>query len=192
MKSDKKTLILLGTVVAFTLALFGAYAFLFFAIKNNTESTASISEKTDELSGRESRIASSVSILRREDANIEKLSAYYFKDNEIVAFTKRVEALGAQSKTTLTIETLDLGYTEKTVPFLNLRIRAVGKFADVERLLMLLESFPGKLEWKNVRLARDTQTTTQTDAGDKTPKPVSSAPVWRAEIFVAALNFVNQ
>lgn len=182
----------MGIAIAIMLALFGVYAFLFFAMKNNTESTASISEKTDELSGRESRIASSVSILRREDANIEKLSAYYFKDNEIVAFTKKIEALGAQSKTTLTIDALDLGYTEKTVPFLNLRIKAVGKFADIERLLMLLESFPGKLEWKNVRLARDTEPVAQTDAGIKVLKPTSSALLWRAEVFVAALNFVNQ
>lgn len=192
MKANKKTLILLGTAVALTLALFSAYAFLFFVMKDKTESTSLLSERIDELSGRESRISSSVSILRRESANIDKLSAFFFKENEIVPFTKKIEALGAQSKTTLTIEALDQGYTEKTVPFLNLRIKAVGKFDDVERLLVLLENFPGKLEWKTVQLVRDTEPTAQTDAGVKVLKPASSAPLWRAEVFLVALNFVNQ
>lgn len=192
MKANKKTLILLGIATTFTLAGSALYAFLFYVMKDKVASTTTIAEKIDELSGRESRIASSVSILRREDANMEKISAYFFKENEVVVFAKKIEALGAQSGTTLTIEALDQGYTEKTVPFLNFRIKATGKYANISRLLILLENFPGKLEWKTIRLVRDAEPAGEAQAGVKTPKPVATSPEWRAEVFLVALNFVNQ
>jgi hypothetical protein len=191
MKSDKKTLVLLGIATTFTLATIGAYAFLFIAMKNKTETTATLSEKIDELSGREARIASSVSVLRRENTNIEKISNYFFKENEVVAFTKKVEALGGQSGTTLTIESLDQGFTEKTVPFLNFRIKALGTFANINRLMVLLENFPGKLEWKTVRLVRDADPILEVDATTNVEKPVSGTPLWRVEASLVALNFVN-
>lgn len=194
MKADKKTLVLLGIAVAFMLAVGAAYTFLFFVTKNKTEATALLSEKIDELSGRESRIASSVSILRSESENIDKISEYFFKESEVVAFTKKVEALGTQSRTALIIESLDQGFTEKTVPFLNFRIKASGKFADIQRLLVLLENFPGKLEWKTVRIVREElPVTTTTQSETKATKVVATkSPEWRAEIFLVALNFTNQ
>lgn len=187
MKANKKILILLGTAITFTLAGSGAYSLLFFVTKNKTGATSALSEKIDELSGRESRIASSVSVLRKENANIEKISEYFFKENEVVAFTRKVEALGAQSNTALKIDSLDLGYTEKTVPFLNFRIIATGKFSDIQRLLILIENFPGKLEWKTVRLASDADV-----VGDDTAKIVAKEPQWRLDAFLVALNFTNQ
>lgn len=192
MKANKKTLILLGVATTFMLAGVALYAFLFFVMKNKAAATATIAEKTDELSGRESRIASSISILRREDANMGKISSYFFKENEVVSFAKKIEALGAQSGTTLTIEALDQGYTEKTVPFLNLRIKATGKYSNITRLLVLLENFPGKLEWKTIQFVRGNEPTVAVTAGEKTPKPAATSPEWRAEVFLVALNFTNQ
>lgn len=192
MKANKKTLILLGIAVAFTLGTSGAYAFLFYVMKNKTEATATFSEKIDELSGKEARIASSVAILRKENTNIEKISEYFFKESEVVAFTKKIEALGAQSGTTLSIESLDQGYTEKTVPFLNFRIKATGKFSNIQRLLILLENFPGKFEWKTVRLVRETLPTPEGSATSTKMRASSEAPIWRVEAFLVALNFTNQ
>ncbi len=193
-KVNKKTLTLLGTAITFTLAGSGAYGFLFFVTKNKTEATSVFSEKIDELSGRESRIASSVSVLRKEDANIKKISEYFFKENEIVAFIRKVEALGAQSGTTLKIDSFDQGYTEKTVPFLNFRIRATGEFSDIQRLLILIENFPGKFEWKTVRLTRVTSTavTEAPDGSKVSVKVVTKEPEWSVDAFLVALNFTNQ
>lgn len=192
MKANKKTLTLLGTAIAFALAGGGSYAFLFFAIKNKTAAASIISEKIEELSGRESRIASSVSVLRKEDANIKKITEYFFKENEVVFFIKKIEALGPQSGTKLTLNSFDQGYTEKTVPFLNFRIIATGKFADIQRLLILIENFPGKFEWKTVRLVRDSSTATEEPVAGKTPaKAVESAPQWRVDAFLVARNFAN-
>lgn len=189
MKANKKTLILLGAGVALTLAAGGSYTFLFFDMKDKTEATSVSSEKIAELSGKESRLASSVSVLRRENANIENVSAYFFNESDIVTFTKKIEALGPQSGTTITIESLDKGVTEKTVPFLNFRIKATGKFADVIRLLVLLENFPGKFDWKTVRLVRDTDTAS---TASSTQKNTVKDPVWSVDAFLVALNFVNQ
>lgn len=186
MKANKKTVILLVVASIFTLVASTSYVLLFLAVKNKTEATATLSEKIQELSGKESRLASSVAVLRRESANIEKLSSFFFKESEVVFFTKKIEALGAQSGTVLTIESLDKGFTEKAVPFLNFRIKATGGFANLERLLVLLESFPGKLEWKTLRLVRD-----DLPVESSSIKSVAAAPLWRVEAFLTALNFVN-
>ncbi|MDO8604262.1 MAG: hypothetical protein Q7K40_02580 [bacterium] len=191
MKADKKTLTLLGIATIFTLASGGLYAFLFYIMKDKTEATLVVSERLDDLSGKESRVVSSISTLRQESENIEKLSNYFFKENEVVAFTKKIEALGPQSGTVLTIESLEQGYTEKKAPFLNFRIRATGSFADVGRLLVLIENFPGKIEWKNVRITRDSVPANQDLVDGKVVAPVVTTPEWRMEAFLVALNFIN-
>lgn len=192
MKSSKKTLVLLGIAVTFALAVSGAYAFIFFSIKNKTVGTILLSEKIDELSGKEARITASVSLLKRESENIQKLSEYFFNESEIVDFAKKVERLGPQSGTIITIDALEQGFTEKTVPYLNLRIRASGSFQNAMRLLVLLENFPGKLEWKTVRLFREAEATDQSQSSGKVIKTASTAPNWRVEASLNALNFVKE
>lgn len=192
MKTSKKTLILLATAVVFTLAASGLYAFLFFTVKNKTEATSALSEKIEEISGKESRLVSSVSLLKRENAGIEKISALFFKENEVVNFTKNIEDLGEQSGAALTIESLERGSAENGTPFLSFRIKATGEFGDIMRLLVLLENFKGKFEWKTVRLVRDTEPVVSVQAGQKLPKTATPLPMWRAEVFLVALNFVNQ
>lgn len=189
MKPFSKTTILFVAALAFTLVAGGAYAFFFAAMKDKTEAATAISTSLGELSGKASRTLSAVAVLKSESARIEKLSSYFIKESEIVTFTKNVEALGPQSGTTLTIESLERGVTEKTVPFLNFRVKASGKFPDVMRLLVLLENFPGKFEWKTVRLVSDNSTGQQ--AGAVATKS-DSTPLWNAEVFLTAFNFVKE
>lgn len=190
-KSFSKTTILLGIALLFTVVAGGAYAFLFVAMKNKTQATAELSAKIGEISGKESRVASAMLTLKDEAPNIEKLSAYFIKGSEIVAFMKKIEELGPQSGTELSIVSLDPGLTEKTVPFLSLRIKATGEFVDVARLLALLENFPGKFEWKTVRLVRDDSVTPQTTEGTPKSKGANS-PQWMVEVFLTALNFTKE
>lgn len=189
MKSLNKTTTSFGIALALTIIAGGAYAFLFIAMKNKTEATAALSASSAELSWKESRALSAEMILKNKSTDIEKLSSYFIRESEIVAFTKSIEALGPKSGTTLTIESLDPGVTEKTVPFLNFRVKATGKFADVVRLLMFFENFPGKLEWKTVRLVRDDAVSQQ--AGVPVSKS-GGAPDWSVEVFLTALNFVKE
>lgn len=190
--STKKTLILLAIAASLALVSGAAYSFIFFGMKGKTEEGGVLSEKIDEISGKESRIAASVTVLRKQNTNIDKISSYFFKENDVVAFTKKIEALGGQSGTVLTIESLEQGYGEKKAPFLNFRIKATGKFKDISRLLVLLENFPGKFEWKTVRLVRDMSTVTDPLLLAKGAKPTSTESLWTAEVFLSALNFTNQ
>lgn len=189
MKSFSKTMTLFGTALVFTIAAGGVYTFFFVAMKDKTEATAALSASSGELSGKESRIASAVTTLKNESANVDKLSSYFIRESEIVTFTKAIEDLGPQSGTTLAIESLEPGVTEKTVPYLNFRVKATGKFSDVMRLLALLENFPGKFEWKTIRLVREDGGAPQ--AGVTTTK-VDNAPGWSVEVFLSALNFVKE
>lgn len=177
MKKKQKTLIFLGSAIVFALISIGSYLGLFFAIKNKTLATKPLLEKVEELSGREERITSSLVILKEEDLKIKKLSSYFFEENEVVDFAKKIEDLGAFSGTDLTLESLDQGIGDEDIPYLDFRITAKGSFEDIYRLLLLLQAFPGKLEWKTVNLR-------QSGEG------ISS--VWTANISLSALNFINQ
>ncbi len=181
MKSLNKTTALLLVAIVLALLLGSAYSFFFVAMKNKTEATAELLAKTEELSGKESRLASALVTLKAESVNIDRLSEHFIKESEIALFAKKIEDLGAHSGTTLSIESLDPGLTEKSVPFLSLLIKASGKFSDIQRLLILLENFPGKFEWKTVRFVRD-----------YVPTAKPSAPIWKVEIFLTALNFTKE
>lgn len=189
MKSFSKTIALLLLAIVFTVASVGAYTFFFIVMKNKTKATAELLLKTEELSGKGSRVASAVSTLNNERENIDKLSSYFIKESEIALFVKKIEDLGPQSGATISLESLDPGLTEKTVPFLSFRIKATGKFADVERLLVLLENMPGKFEWKTVRLVRDTSSNQQVDTS--TQKVATRTALWNLEVFLLARNFVK-
>lgn len=184
-----KTTILLGIALTLTVVSGGAYAFFFVVMKGKTQATAELSAKMEELSGKQSRVASALSVLKNEAPQIEKLSAYFIRESEIVAFTKKIEVLGPQSGTALSLESLEPGLTEKTVPYLNFRIKATGNFAAVMRLLTLLENFPGKFEWKTVRLVRRDASGQQVLA--TTTRGVNT-PEWSVEVFLTALNFIKE
>lgn len=190
MKSFNKTAALLFVAVVSVLAALGAYSFIFITMKNKTEATSELLSKTAELSGKETRMASAAAALKNESANIEKLSTYFIKESEIVSFAKKIEELGTQSGTDLSLEALDPGVTEKTIPFLDFRIRATGEFVNIQRLLVLLENFPGKFEWKTVRLVREASSGQVSGTG--TSKTVSQIPMWKLEVFLTARNFIKE
>jgi len=172
-------LILLGATL-FAAATGWASAYFYLAIKDKTEATADLLAKSSELSGKESHLVSLVLALKKDYANIEKLNGYVIKENEIVSFAKTLEDLGPQSGTAVKIEALDKGLTEKAVPYLNLRISAIGSFENVFRLMVLLENFPGKFEWRSTRLGRESLSDKQ-----------KGAPQWSLGVSFSALNFVR-
>jgi hypothetical protein len=183
MKSFSKTTILLLSAIALTAVSGGAYAFFFVAMKNKTAETAELSTRSEALAGKESRVTSALVAIKGESSNIETLSTYFIKESEIVAFTKKIEMLGAQSGTKLSLEALDPGMGISGVPVLNFRIMATGEFKNVMRLLGLLENFPAKFEWKSVELSLNEGVV---DA--RAPK----ANRWDVSVSLVALNFLKE
>ena len=177
MKANKNTIKLLGIALVFMLVATGLYVTLFFAIKSKSAATVPLLEKVDELAGRESRITASLAALRKESENIDKIAAVFFKENGIIDFTKKIEALGEQSGTKLTLESLEQSGAGSDSPSLSFRIQATGKFANIERLLILLENFPGKLNWKTVSLSH---------SGD-----TAATSLWNMSLSLQALNMIN-
>ncbi|MFZ2831908.1 MAG: hypothetical protein WAZ40_02035 [Minisyncoccia bacterium] len=197
MNINKKTIILLGIAVTAVLVSGGAYFFIFRATKDKVEATALLSDKIEELSGKESRVASSMATLRKEALNIEKMSSAFFRENENIAFLKEIEALGPQSSTILTIESFEPGVVDKTSSSRTFRIKATGKFQDVSRLMLLLENFPGKLDLRTLRLVRDTPLDETASLASATSSKeikssVSKLPTWTLEASLVALNFIVQ
>lgn len=189
MKPFNKTIALLLISFILTLVSGGIYTFFFLLTKDKTQETAEILEKTEVLSGKGSHLASVVLSLKKEKENIDRLSSYYIKESEIVLFAKRIEKLGPQSGADVTLEALEPGVTDKSVPFLIFRIKATGKFEDVEKLLVLLENTPLKLEWKTVRLTRDTAMLPVAPPLSK--KDSVQEVLWNLEAFLSVRSFIS-
>jgi hypothetical protein len=188
MKTPNKTKVLLGIAIVCTLVAGGLYTFFFISMKNKTDEAVALSAELSELSGAQLRYASAGAVLKGEQENINKLTAYFIKESEIVAFTKKIEALGQNAGVTLSIESLDPGVTPAGAPLLSFNIIAEGKFENTQRLLSLLQNLPGKFEWRTVRFARE---------GTIAPDGISTlssggAAKWKVEAGLVALNFVRE
>lgn len=189
MKKRTKTEVLLIVSLVFTAVITSIYAFFFFSMKEKTGNTAGLSAKVEQLSGDEAKLAASVSAFKAEDVRIEKLQSYFIKESEIVAFAKKIEELGAQSGAALSIESLESGLSESKTPILNFRIKATGKFMEVMHVVTLLENFPAKFEWKNIRLVRSGAEPVVVKGVSRVPV---ATPLWGLDMTVAALNFVRE
>jgi len=186
MKSFDRTKILLSLAVGCVIVTSGIYTYFFIAMKSKTDESSNLSTRLHEYSGEQLHYASTASALRAERANIEKLTTYFIKESEIVAFTKKLEALGPKSGVTLTIASLDPVIAQGSEPTLSFKITAAGKFEDVEQLLILLQNFPGKFEWKSVRLSHEGGLPIETGKG----QAKAGASLWRVEASLDALNFI--
>lgn len=187
-KSLNKTKVLLGIAIACTVVATVVYVFFFLSMKNKTQATTEISTQLDDLSGKQQRYTTVALALQSESPRIEKLSSFFIKESDIVSFTKKIEALGPKAGVALSLESLDPGTTEAGVPYLNFRIIAQGRFENTERLLLLLQNFPAKFEWKTVNLSRDNRGSS--DMGTSTPK--TGTQKWRAEVTLVAYNYSKE
>lgn len=191
MKPFNKTKVLLGISVILIMVTGGAYGFFFVAIRDKNKSIAEFLSRNEELMGRESRLRLAENGVKVEQLNIEKLSSYFIKESEVVSFAKKIEALGVESGTTLSLELLEPGVVEGGYPFLNLRVKARGGFKEVMKLTALLENYPVRFEWKSVSLVHDDSgggTTITQNA--KTSRNIS--PQWVITISLSASNFLKE
>lgn len=187
MRFNKATTFLVIAAVSAIVAG-GVYMFFFFSMKNKTEAAINLSAQSSQFSGERARRVRVASSLQASKDDVGKLSSYFIKESEIVAFTKRIEALGTQAGVALSIQSLEPGLLSGDMPFLNFRIVATGKFQDIQRLLVFLQNFPGKFEWRNLRLVREGDA--QPETGKPTQKVVP-VPQWNVEASLVALNFVK-
>jgi hypothetical protein len=195
MKTINKTIILFASAVVVAASSGTAYAFFFFAMKDKAEETAQLSLTSEALSNNESRLSTSLSAIKGENENVDKLSGYFIKESEIVAFTQKMELLGVQSGTALTLESLEPTLDVKKEPVLNFRLKATGSFKDVMRLIVLLENFPAKFEWDTVQVGRDDgllEGGSPTTGKPGAKKGAPTSPLWSLSISLRALNFIKE
>ena len=188
MKSLNKTVILVITAFFSTIAIGGVYIYFFVSMQNKTQDAIGLSAKIEEISGSESRYRAAASALQTESAQIAKLSSYYISADGVVAFAQKLESLGPQAGVTLSLKSLDPGTTSSGAPVLSLELTAEGTFVNEERLLTLLQNFPGNFVWKTVKLARVDNIALATSGTTAR----SAAPQWNLDVSLDALNFVKQ
>lgn len=178
------------------LAFAGTYIFFFISMRDKVTQAAELSLKAEDLSGKDARIDATLDILETEALTMEKISKNFIKESEIVDFAKTVETLGPLSKTKLTIESLEPGVGDRSIPVLNFRVKAQGEFKNIIALIALLENFPARLDWNSVRIAHIETPVVTVEADPKTKTPAKALPpgppLWSTEISLTALNFVRE
>lgn len=192
MKSLTKTAVFFIIALSLTVIAAGTYSYFFLKMKTYVEQTVVLNAKADDLEGREQRITSAATTMKNENTRIENLSLYFIKESEIVHFTEKIEALGKEAGVEeLAIKSLESGVGEKGSSTLNFSIAVRGEFQNVIKFTALLENFPAKFDWKNVKLVRENSVSGEVD--ETTKKPLKApTPIWSAEISLTALNYVKE
>ena len=191
MKPFNKTTIIFIISLALIVVTGGSYAFFFMVVKDKNKSIAEFLAKNEELMGRESRLKLAESSIKKEQSNINKLSSYFIKESEVVAFAKKIEILGNESGAILSLELLEPGVVEGGIPILNFKIKARGGFQEVMKLMILLENYPTRFEWKSVNLARDDSGSAPM-AKQNIRTPNVFAPQWILTASLLASNFLKE
>lgn len=194
MKQNKhsKTLTFLAFVAILVMALAAAYPFLFSSMMDKIASVGDIAVRIEDFERARGKFSRTLTFLKESADDIEKVRSVFIKESEIVSFARALEALGAQSGTDLSLESLDPSIGANKEPIINFRIKAAGTFAHVMRLEELLENFPAKLEIGSARFVRlDDSVVVPTPGGKKTPE-VAGAPRWEFTATVKVLNFSKE
>lgn len=191
MKSFNKTKLFFSISLALIMVAGGAYIFFFVTIRDKSKSIAEFSARNEELIGRESRLNLAKNSIKMEQLNIDRLSTYFIKESEVVPFAKKIEALGPESGSTLSLELLEPGMLEGIIPVLNFRVKAKGGFKEVMKLIALLENYPIKFEWKSVHIARD-DSATGTVLAQNAKNSRTTSPQWIIAVSLSAPNFLKE
>lgn len=189
MSTLRKTRILLALAVLVTIMTSGAYALFYAVIKEKARIAEEVGLRANDIESKQGKLSLSLAVLKDRTPDIEALNAAFVMEDDIVFFVQSIEALGSRSGTTLKIESLDPRIGGKDVnPTLNFRLAASGKFNQTMYLLKLLETFPAKIEWGEVRLSRtDIAVSPEDEKGKSVP-----LPSWELRIAGSILNFIHE
>jgi predicted O-linked N-acetylglucosamine transferase (SPINDLY family) len=191
MKKIGTTGILFVVAVAVAAGVSGAYLFFFAAMKGKAESATEISVRAEDTRTKQGKLSVILAALKGESEHINKLDGYFIKEREIVSFAKSLELVGTSAGAVMTIEALTPQTNKDNTSTLSIRLKAVGKFANLMRALELLENFPAKIEWSSVDILREDAETAPIVKG-KNAAPQIIFPVWKLTMTGTALNFIRE
>ncbi len=177
-------LLLLGAVVIFAVVI-GGYGFLFYSMKGEIEGANEVLSRADNFDNAQGTLSRTLTFLKESELGRQRVDARFIKEHDVAFFARQIEALGAQSGTTLSIESLEPGIDFRKKPVLNFRIKAEGTFASVMRAEELLENFPARFDVSTLRLVR-------VDNNQGASAPVNRASQWELNATISALNFIKE
>lgn len=186
-----KTGILLIVAFILTAGASGVYSFFFAATKSKAENATVLAVRAGEVESKRAKLGLTLATLKDQADNIQKLDELFIKQKEIVNFAKKIESLGVNSGTKISIERLTPAPTKDGVPTLSFNVKVQGKFADVMRTLELLENFPAKIEWGSVSIKRESEGSIAVVRA-KGGVLQATEPVWKMDVAGVALNFVRE
>lgn len=190
-ETKNNILLLLGAVLIFA-GIAGGYGFLFYSMKGKIEGANEVLSRAEDFENAQGTLSRTLAFLKESELGRTRVEARFIKEHDVALFARQIEALGAQSGTILSIESLEPGVDFRKKPVLNFRIKAEGTFASVMRVEELLENFPARFDVSALRLVRTDNSQRAVVAGASKSVPASRAPVWELNATISALNFIKE
>lgn len=192
MNELKKNITLLIGAILLLVGVAGAYSFFFYSMKGKIEGANEVLSRAEDFENAQGTLSRTLAFLKESELGRQRVDARFIKEHEIASFAQQIEALGAQSGVTLSIESLEPGVDFRKKPVLNFRIKAEGTFASVVRTEELLENFPARFDVSTLRLVRVDNSQGASVSGTGKTVPPSRVPRWELNATVSALNFIKE
>lgn len=192
MNEFKKNTVLLAGAILLFIGVASAYGLSFYSMKGKIEGANEVLSRADDFENAQGVLSRTLAFLKESELGRQRVDARFIKEHEIASFAQQIEALGAESGVTLTLESLEPGIDFRKKPVLNFRIKAEGTFANVMRTEELLENFPARFDVSTLRLVRVENNQGASVSGTGKTTPSSRAPQWELNATISALNFIKE
>lgn len=192
MKEFKKNTVLLAGAILLFIGVASAYGLSFYSMKGKIEGANEVLARAEDFENTQGTLSRTLAFLKESKLGRQRVDARFIKEHDVALFARQIEALGAESGVTLSIESLEPGVDFRKKPVLNFRIKAEGTFANVMRAEELLENFPARFDVSTLRLVRVDNSQGAVVSGTGKSTPANRAPQWELNATISALNFIKE
>lgn len=145
-------IILFSLTLLLALGSIGVYSYFFSQVRSKNESASLMNQDVEIALSRQDQIQELKKTLARTEIERQSIDSHFVENDNPTIFLESLEYLGKQSGTMFTLSSV-LEVKEKDKPSrLEAGFKASGSFAQIYKLILLIENMPYEVEFKNVSL----------------------------------------
>ncbi|KKU68188.1 MAG: hypothetical protein UX89_C0006G0012 [Parcubacteria group bacterium GW2011_GWA2_47_16] len=174
--------------ILFSLAIVGAYCYLWVKIVQKTQNIGVLLGEVETLNTEREVFAAIKGRIEETVEVRDKLAGFFIPKDGVVAFLNGIQALGVENKLKFKVDSVvieDEAEAPDSFENVKLNIEASGAWADIYRFVALAELMPLRVLADKVNLEVEVEEI-QGDTSSK-KRVVSSEPVWRSSVVLRVL-----
>ena len=192
MKTNHRHYILLFIAIATTLVSIAGYFFFYQAIIYQAEKSSQSSVNTAQEDEKRQYEKNLKSIYEKSSADRSRLGSFVIYQEKIVDFIESVEKIGDDTNTALTLSSVNTdGFSvdpKEPIGHLKAHIESKGSWANVMRVLALIENMPYSMTVNNVRIMKTTESSVSDKIDIKKQPP--KVGMWNISLDIIALTSI--